>query len=326
MPRTARVGQITTADIRDAGVKVVQNILLQIQSDLIQDPERALEEVLLGKRHKKALRIDVNAEDSFCRQLRTYRSHKFSGVTIHGEEDLRDPELDLTQQTGLVVLVDAVDGTDLVERGLHNWCTAAIFYKPTNEKGRRILGAFVGIPPRMVYYAIAGDDKVYVQNSRSGSPVTAKGGSSVKRLRDASVCFYGQKAANLLSVSKAKLLSHVVSLNDRRKTKNPGVAGFRIYTLSGIPMMMKLIDHRVKSARGIDAVFDIEGQKPHDVVPGAYIAKKAGATLIDLKGKEISYDQLEDALLRPASDESELRYVLATTKELAKEVRSMLAP
>jgi fructose-1,6-bisphosphatase/inositol monophosphatase family enzyme len=83
-------------------------------------------------------------------------------------------------------------------------------------------------------------------------------------------------------------------------------------------MMMKLIDPICHEAHGIDAVFDVAGQKPHDVVPGAYIALKAGACMRKIDGTTLSLADLENALLRPA--DQRLKYVLTGTAALCDEM------
>jgi hypothetical protein len=114
---------------------------------------------------------------------------------------------------------------------------------------------------------------------------------------------------------------------------------FRIYNLAGIPMLVKLTDHQVKNAKNIDVVFDIHGQNPHDVVPGAYLAKKAGATVRQfiieedkvtkekkVRAEDISYATLEESLIQPAAPTSRLKYFVTSTKELADQIEPLLLP
>jgi hypothetical protein len=149
---------------------------------------------------------------------------------------------------------------------------------------------------------------------RGKAPALVNGPTAITAIEQASVCFYGQKPPNLIDTASRALCS------------STGPAPFRIYTLAGIPMMMKLIDHRVQidGVRGIDAVFDVKGQKPHDVVPGAFIAIKGGATMTDLSGVPINEVTLEQSLKKPASEDSELRYVLAATDKLCRALQRQL--
>jgi fructose-1,6-bisphosphatase/inositol monophosphatase family enzyme len=298
-------------DIAEAAQHVLLKIVQQIQDDVAEDPATALSEVAVGKDRKKALRVDVNAEDSFVRRLRKFRSGNFASIEVHGEERLRDPALDLDGADGIFALVDAVDGTDLVERDLSNWCSAAIFFSPKNPAGERILGSFVAVPSGKVYYSTAADDAAFVVDA--DGPRRLAGPSSTRTLSEASVCFYGQKPDHLLS-----------AMTLARAAEKRG-DGFRIYNLAGIPMMVKLADHGAdRDYRGIDAVIELLGQKPHDAVPGLYIAIKAGAHALTLDGVHLTPTDLERLLFRPAATESEQRYVLAATQELATEILGAL--
>jgi len=272
------------------------------------DPESAFELALLGSRHKPILAIDLHAERA-C-QNRLYR--RFSGkLEVIGEEKLRDPNLDLSRESRLIALIDMVDGTDLLKRGLSNWCSALIFYRP---KKKEIEAAFVGLPTEGIYYATKKSPALFQPNGRK-KPRRLKGPSSVSRWEDASVCFYGQKAKNFLSCAgNQKLIKDLKEI--RKKEKESGKETiFRIYNFGGNPMMVKLADGFV------DAVFDFEGQAPHDVAPGAYIAQKAGAIFRDLKGQPIS---LPNVLLKPAADDSRLRYILSSTTGLFRAFQKII--
>ncbi|MCL4806839.1 MAG: hypothetical protein KJ062_03440 [Thermoanaerobaculia bacterium] len=277
------------------------------------DPDTALEEVSVGKRRKRALRIDTGAEDSFAWKLARYLRGSCSRIEVLGEERLRSPDLNLAGRTGIVALVDAIDGTDLLERGLSNWCCASIFFRPAAAPGSRILAAFAGLPDGSVYFATADTDGARVARGPSSQEEGVRGPSRVRRLAMASVYFYGQKLGNLRAVSDDGFLDRMARACEQvRKPR------LRIYNLAGTPMMVRMTDHRIRDAGGIDAVFDLSGQQPHDVVPGAFIAKKAGATLVGLDGAAISFERLEELLLEPAKER--LRYVLAATPALASEL------
>ena len=326
---------INLSILLDAALYVTNDVIRTILFDIRDDPEVMLGKVKIGR--KQALRIDANAEDYFRRQLHKTERGRFAQIIVHGEERLNDDrDLNLTGQPGIYALVDMVDGTDLLERGLYNWCSAIVFFCPCAPEGERILAAFVGIPSgesgSEIYYATATEDGAYVKPPGRGQSIPVSGPSSVTKLQDASVCFYGQKAASLQSILEHRLLNHVVQLDKEQKRKQqekkalgkePGPdeedIAFRIYTLAGIPMMVKLADHRTKAARNIDVVFDVRGQQPHDVVAGAFIAKKGGAVLKDLNGKIIEYADLEKRLLKPKDKNSALTYVLASTEELCNE-------
>ena len=82
--------------------------------------------------------------------------------------------------------------------------------------------------------------------------------------------------------------------------------------------MMVRMTESLGNPAAVDAVFELKGQKVYDVVPGAFIAKQAGATIVDLSGKSID---LHEALRH---HKSLMTYVLAATKDLADELVSVL--
>lgn len=356
---------IEIGDLCNAGILATRVAIGEIHNYVSSYPEEAFEILRIGDRQKKALAVDRSAERLFKKTINNYSKKRFSAVEVYGEETLADPNLDLYElskdETSVFALVDMVDGTDLLERGLENWCSAGVFFRPKAMAGERILSAFVGLPSKVIYYATLNEDKVYVRSPGKRTDREVAGPSSNTRLENASVCFYGQKVSNLLSVVPASrdeaavqesLISYVARLQaERKRRRERGKLNaepvrvededpaFRIYNLAGIPLMVKLTDHQIKNAKNIDVIFDIYGQNPHDVVAGAYLAKKAGATLRQfiieedevtkeksVKAEDMSYEALEEALIRPAAPASRLKYMITSTKELADQVEPLLLP
>jgi fructose-1,6-bisphosphatase/inositol monophosphatase family enzyme len=101
----------------------------------------------------------------------------------------------------------------------------------------------------------------------------------------------------------------------------------RLYNFAGNPMIVKLAN-RARGADNsvltgdVDAVFELAGQRVHDMAPGAYIAMKAGAYLCDLDGKEVTIQALAARMEDP---NQRVSYVVAATKELAGELCGMLS-
>lgn len=296
------IPQITKAALSTLGI--VHRV---IRDSELYDSFNAFETVKIGKREKVALVVDVIAERLAAIELG--RRLKQFDPLILGEESLQDENLDLANESRLVALLDMVDGTDLFERGLGNWCSAAAFFLPDE---REIVGAFVGTPEGVVYYWTIDTPVPLKFDLRTKSVEPVRGPSEVRNLAESSIAFYGQKVVNFCSC--ASTLAH--ERNRQLQTKGLSV---RIYDLAGIPMMMNVIDGA--GHRRIDAVFEIVGQNPHDVVPGAIIAQRAGATVLDLDGNPLD---LVAALLRPADPNYRLKYVLAATPELAAELLKSL--
>jgi fructose-1,6-bisphosphatase/inositol monophosphatase family enzyme len=326
-------------NISNAATDSVLTVVGKIIAALGDHPEKALSLNFSPSRNKLALVVDEDAEDNF----RDAFQAQIHDANIWGEESIK-PETNFTNERGLFALVDMVDGTDLLERNLSNWCSAGVFFYPERKEGKRIVAACVGMPSRRVYYAYEGLNEVRYQQMR-WDPVQqrkiikwdrAKGTSGVKKLQNASICFYGQKATSLLKVADTKLFNYLAEKQlERESRKKKGEKRTkvvvdkekenRIYNLSGIPMMMRLIDHQVKEAATIDVILQLGGQHPHDAVPGLYIARKGGAFILNLKTqKEMTEEELDQGLLRPGHPDEGMEYIVGATENLCREILPLL--
>lgn len=296
--------------IVDGAIKSIRSVQIFIKDYTINYPTKAFD--TFEKKGKRLVRVDALAEGFTEVQLfhKLKQSLGYDFISF-GEESLYE-DLDLSTEERLVILMDMIDGTDLLERELSNWCSAMVFYYPLEQ---RILASFVARPDdNYIYFASEDSEVAYKCPIRGkGDTKVLRGPSDIRSLDVASIAFYGQKVLNFLSVTtNERFLSGLKKLYEEKGR----TLRTRIYNLAGNPMMMRLIDGNPK----IDAVFDLEGQAPHDVVPGAYIAQKAKAVFCDLQGKPIDLDK---ALLRPADPSSRISYIVASTEELSKELRAL---
>jgi len=257
---------------------------------------------------------DKDAESTFERFLDTYSNGHFKDIIFYGEETLGNEPINLTGRDGTAVLVDALDGSDLYERNLGNWCTAATFFTPNNPPGKRIRAAIAGLPDGSIYSATDSSDAVQVARKPKSPAERIRGMSRVQDIKDASLCFYGQKVGNFLAASKSPMWAPLLARDKAERRQNRRGIGFRVYNLAGIPMIIKMIDKVATQGAGIDAVVDFKGQKAHDIVPGAFLALKAGAHVSDPSGTPITIRRLEELLLKPNTET--LRYIIAVSKKL----------
>jgi fructose-1,6-bisphosphatase/inositol monophosphatase family enzyme len=288
-----------------------------------------------GSSQKMMLEVDKAAENE-CAQ---YFVHAFGEkqIRVLGEETLwRFENLDLRTQrlegygkdthlvevpeTRITAIIDMIDGSDLVERNLGNWCSAMIVFKPgdkpmilfslvqnaddviygADEKGTFILPAKV--QKGDLLHPLRGPDIRRTKASRGKTP------KSIANTAQIAVCYYGQKYNHFTSVPHGIM----------KWAKNtPAQKRLRFYDLAGNPMMARLAN-----GENIHVVFEHIGQYPHDAAPGAYIAKKAGADVVDFSGSPITYDDLSSYLMKPSG--ARLRYVVASTKELGSEIVAYL--
>lgn len=305
---------IATRDLVRTAVEVVNDARDSLHAalkELSERPENAgshFSRVLRDE--KEALSIDLLAEDR-CREV--FLAKFGADVQFAGEETLA--KFSNWGDGRYCVLVDMVDGTDLVEMNLGLWCSAIVIY---DLKFKRIVGAVVGLPTGETYYAEHDRGGAWVRIGEHEYEVD--GTSDVQTLEVARIAYYGQKADNFLSVAKrSKFISAISTLAEIN-------SGFRIYNFAGNPMMVKMCN-RPKSLSGktitndIDVVFDVRGQQLHDVVPGAFIAMKGGASLTDLSGNIISYEKMGEMLHNPKLT---LQYIISATPELGRRISEIL--
>jgi fructose-1,6-bisphosphatase/inositol monophosphatase family enzyme len=226
-------------------------------------------------------------------------------------EDLVDSDVN-------VAILDPIDGTDLWLRGFGNWCISTVIFDPGKA---RIRAAFVGYSSGDIYWATP---QSVCRRDLDGYhyPLVVSRTAGLA-LRDATICFYGQKPVNFLAIQQnLNLRQFLLSMKKEkeRAEENGGDAPkFRIYNLAGNPMMVRMTESDGVHA-AVDVVFEQRGQKAYDVVPGAYIAKRAGASLVNLLNKPINLDEA----LR--YHKKLITYVLAATPQLGDEAVASLLP
>jgi len=311
-------------ELCELGIWAVQQIVRQLLDHYRDRANTSLNPMGDLKSGKRMLTVDKDAERSFERILDTFHDGRFKDIEFYGEESLGEGPIDLSDIDGTCVLVDALDGSDLYERNLGNWCSAATFFTPSKPVGERIRAAIVGLPNGSTYFATDTDSNVRVVRTPKAAEELVRGTSHLENIEEASVCFYGQKIGGLLETCGFPIWS---DLYERERTKNSPKSGkpkkdkklrLRIYNLGGMPMMMKMIDKVAENGACIDAVVDFIGQKAHDVVPGAFLVRKAGAQVADLNGAAITINRLEELLLKPNTER--LKYVIACSKKLKDKI------
>jgi fructose-1,6-bisphosphatase/inositol monophosphatase family enzyme len=318
---------LASASLAQAGVFAIRQTLRRIIREFEDDPNTAVRQTIDAETKKRAIDVDLIADREFATQFRHYDGGRYAGVIVTGEERPGETGPD-EGPFGTYVLVDALDGSDLAERGLANWCSAVVFFDVALSSAK-IRAAVVGMPPNHVYFATDEDPRVRVYRNLPDleGRVLANLGLEAevvtglppeRRLSDASLYFYGQKVARLVEVARRPLPA---------EGRNMEYENLRIYNLGGIPMLVRMCDHQVKRARGVDAVFELSGQRPYDVVPGLFFALKLGATILDLSRPQptpIGVANLEEALVHAQG--VQLRYLAAAHQRLAEELFPILRP
>ncbi len=267
---------------------------------------------------KTQLYVDYLAQKALSEALTPFLKECGYTVIVIGEEnwskykDLKDVDA--------IILVDPIDGTDLFAKDLSNWCCALVIY---NEK-KDILGAFVGMPNQTVYFSTHKHNKVWkisdsdINKNQPATLVTCARHDDIQ-LSENTIAWYGQKLKTLFSLTDHKKLSaklrEIAETEARAKKDQHQNEKFRILNIAGNPMFIKMIDNHCS----VGAVIELRGQLPHDVIPGAYLAQKAGAFLTDLNGKKIKWSKyLKNAM------EMRMTYILSNSTKTHKELVEIL--
>ena len=309
-------------------IKMILGIDRSMERAIEHRPDLAFNPIFrkTAKGNKFLASVDLNAEFT----MRDILMNKLGKdkVFVIGEESFSE-KIDLSKETNkIIALMDMIDGTDLLERGFSNWCSAITFYQVNNNKEVKILGAFIAIRGDYIYYATADRNGAYkrlLSETLGDQEFSLAGPSKSRELKDASICMYAQKSKNLLQLlrlnNKKKFVHWLNEIGDIEK-KNRDIGNsesikFRFYNFAGNPMMAKLGDGIV------DIVFDLEGQAPHDVVAGAFIAMKAKAVLGKISGEKFTLKELSDYLLHPSK--LLIKYILAANESVLKEFSDLLS-
>lgn len=332
MDRAALQQLLSPENMIQRVAKIHAEILEEVQTSPAKAFDRRWVKRDGGLKLKLMTHIDEDAEDAFQASI----EKDFKGeVVLWGEESTK-PSINLNNEERPCILVDMIDGTDLLERGFSNWCSAIVIFTPSKK---RIDGAYVAVQlglTNYMYYALGPEDNAFKIEYKETDGVWSCGEDiklklaidKDKSLEDASVCSYGQKSSNLLELLKLNNKHKFIQmLNDNikrqkqiKESNEANEVKFRFYNLAGNPMMAKLAEGVV------DVVFDIKGQEPHDVVPGAFIAMKAGALLWDIKeGKALSDSSLIMKILNPDPGDSRIKYALAANQRMLEEMTLLLA-
>lgn len=233
----------------------------------------------------------------------------------------------------VTAILDMIDGSDLIDRGLGNWCSAMVVFLPGPPPlGPRILFSLVQNADDAIYGAdeygsfmilpFGRNRREMPRRLRKPEAVRLGGGESLRvragrkeivREKDEqiAICFYAQKSAHLTTVPAG--LIHWLEVC-RPKLRNR----VRLYNLAGNPMLVRL-----SNGEKLHAVFEHRGQYAHDAAPGLYIALKSHCHVRNLKtGRELAIRDLATGLLTPSR--AQFRYVVASTKELAGLLSRML--
>lgn len=159
-----------------------------IKESAWHDKERCFEPVQLPTQRKTATVIDLTAEAMLTQGLR--RALAKANPIIVGEESLLSQGRGLGGHNGIALLLDAIDGTSLLEHGLDSWCSAVTVFSPA---GGQILASLVAMPSGVRYVATERGAWKLRRQGRGTEKMPLNGPSPQTDLASASVAFYGYR-------------------------------------------------------------------------------------------------------------------------------------
>lgn len=318
----------------------IHHRLLEVRRDPHWGIVRQYYEARVAKTGVDTTLPDLEAENTAFGELqKPYGSFRDIVLLPVGEELMKDPKRwpaaglrDMDPGKKIVALVDPLDGTKLEAREIPTWCIALVFYE--REAGR-ILAATVGQATGSIYFATADpitDAELDNESNRSDGSKSATAWRQVPRPEaPCQAGWFDLAAPEPLNLSSGTDIDgkHVVAFVapspsaflwasrfvEQAHVSDPTLLG-RVYNMGGNPMLAKIADGTIDAVIGfgdMDGPTNTRPQKPHDYVPGAWIACQAGATAIDIDtGKSLD---LESPLLHP--DRPGRRYIVARTAALA---------
>ena len=257
--------------------------------------------------------VDKEAEDLIIASL-SKKFKKIKGVnafTVFSEElgIHTFPEDAKESDSDLVIFIDPIDGTEFIETLQGGWCLMAVYDRKAND----------------VIAAVAGDiflDRLYwaSQNGPAESLdftthswFKLDGGPNPKTdLAGARINFLTTKVGRYRSVAgQAKLLDAI--------EKNKG----RINLSWGSNLIIQV------AAGYADAAVEFtKGFATYDILPGFFIGKRAGLTILDLEGNPINtnldLDEIFDTYRKDSTKPKRTKFVAAKTEALARKVLELI--
>jgi myo-inositol-1(or 4)-monophosphatase len=255
-----------------------------------------IEDLMLGALGKKFARIPA---------LRSYAVFsEESGITTYppdaSERDVR-----------WVVFLDPIDGTEFVETLQGGWSLLAVYDRDRGEFVAAVAGDFF---LDRLYWASRGGDAEAI-DFLTHSWFRLDGGPEPKRqLAGARVNLLTSKVSRFRAVARQERLLEAIEQQDGRINLAWG-SNLIIQVAAGYA------DVGVEFAKGFAT---------YDILPGLFVAERAGLTILDLRGNPVSsrldIDAIFDAYRRDSQNPQRLRFVAAKDPQLARDVVELLDP
>lgn len=275
--------------------ETIENIDVQKdQQNLTKAVDKEAEDLIISSLSKKFKKVSaVKAFTVFSEELGI---HTFPDGANEADSDL-------------VIFIDPIDGTEFIESLQGGWCLIAVYDRRIND----------------VIAAVAGDiflDRLYWA-SRNGTPEALDftthswfkldGGPNPKTdLTGARINFLTTKVGRYRSVANQTKLLDAIEEN-----------GGRINLSWGSNLIIQV------AAGYADAAVEFtKGFATYDILPGFFLGKKAGLSILDMEGNPIEtrldIEEIFDTYRENPKKPKRTKFVAAKTETLARKVLALL--
>jgi len=275
--------------------------------DTIENPNIAKSQDNLTKA------VDKEAEDLIIAAL-IKKFKKITGITsftVFSEElgIQTFPEGTDEKDADLVIFIDPIDGTEFIESMQGGWSLMAIYDRKANEAITAVAG---DIFLNRLYWA-SKNNYAEALDFTTHSWFKLDGGPNPKTtLEGARINFLTTKAERFLSVAQQTRLMNAIKENDARINLSWG-SNLIVQVAAGYA------DAAVEFTKGFAT---------YDILPGFLIGKKAGLTILDLKGNPIDstldLDEVFAAYRTDPKKPERTKFVAARSEKLARTILELL--
>ena len=291
---------ITTDTLLALGRSICWDVREVLRRPLSPETRAIVDEPRPGQ---EVVMVDLEANRRARESVAKWRQRHRASVYLTGE-DLDDDET--MKDADVVVMLDALDGTQHWLRSRNLWCTALSIFSRSGHDGHHDLSvSFVHLPDERLFFAREDTANAYLDGCNEPIRVRKTRTSALNR---AHVC------------TVARRPGHFRVLNPLLADGSP-FAG--LYTFAGNPILVELIDGLYDAVFQPDARVVNDAQDLWDWLPGGHILLRAGCTPKSLDGSDLNIVALANAGIRGATVSAP--FVAAANETLAQAILSWLA-
>lgn len=270
--RPAEAPQVTTDALVALGRSICRDVREVLDRAVSPETAAVVEEPRPGA---EVLMVDLEANRRARETVATWARRHDVAVQLVGEDLAPDEE---QGEADVLVLLDAVDGTQHWLRGRNLWCTAVSIFERAGAR-HELRASLVHMPDERLYVARE-DTRTTHLDGREGA------------LRARSTRTSTLERAHVCTVARRPEQFDVL-----RRLLEGGSPFAGLYTFGGNPILMELLARRYDAVFQPDASALADDQELWDWLPGGHILVRAGCPMLALDGSELDVPALAQAAI-----------------------------